>query len=459
MHTTDRPGPAHHHAHRPARLLAIAMALALLVLSACGGAEDAGGGSASEAGSGGAAEGGAEATLRLWHYEGANSAMGIAWDRAMEIFEEEHPGVTIEFEEKGFEQIQETASMVLNSDEAPDIMEYNKGNATAGLLSSQGLLTDLTPVVEERGWDGMLNESLATTARYDEQGTMGSGSWYGIPNYGEYVMVYYNQDVFEEHGVEVPTTLEELEAAMDTFVEAGVTPLALGATEYPAQQIWYTLALSQADRAFVDAFQLYVGEVDFHGPEMTFGAERMAQWVEAGYISQDATGINAEDMGVSFTNGTFPILISGSWWYGRFVDEITDFAWDSFLFPGNDLHLGSSGNLWVVPERSQNKDLAYDFIDITMREEIQNLLGNSGGVPVAADPGAITDEKSKKLVDNFNTVLESDGLSFYPDWPVPGYYDVLVAEVQELISGSKGPDEMLDGIAGPYQDHLATIQR
>ena len=25
--------------------------------------------------------------------------------------------------------------MVLNSDEAPDIMEYNKGNATAGLLS------------------------------------------------------------------------------------------------------------------------------------------------------------------------------------------------------------------------------------------------------------------------------------------------------------------------------------
>ena len=35
--------------------------------------------------------------------------------------------------------------MIINSDEGPDIMEYNKGNATAGLLSSQGLLTDLTP--------------------------------------------------------------------------------------------------------------------------------------------------------------------------------------------------------------------------------------------------------------------------------------------------------------------------
>jgi raffinose/stachyose/melibiose transport system substrate-binding protein len=457
MHDAPRPlttGPALPRTRRPVRTLSIALALALLVLTACGGAESADStGSASEGG-GEQAESG---TLRLWHYEGANSAMGIAWEEAMRQFEQAHPGVTVEFEEKGFEQIQETASMVLNSDEAPDIMEYNKGNATAGLLSSQGLLTDLTPVVEERGWDDMLNPSLATTARYDERGIMGSGNWYGVPNYGEYVMVYYNQDMFDEHGVEVPNTLEELEAAMDTFVEAGVTPLALGATEYPAQQIWYTLALSQADRSFVDAYQLYEGDVDFHGSEMTFGAERMAEWVDRGYISQDATGINAEDMGVSFTNGTFPILISGSWWYGRFVDEISDFAWDSFLFPGNDLHLGSSGNLWVVPERSENKELAYDFIDITMQEDIQNLLGNSGGVPVAADPEAITDEKSQKLVDNFNAILDNDGLAFYPDWPAPGYYDVLVAEIQELIAGNKTPDEALDGMSGPYEENLATI--
>jgi raffinose/stachyose/melibiose transport system substrate-binding protein len=440
-------------ARRRRGVLPVMLALALLVLAACGGAEPSGSGSE---GAGG--EQGEQTSLRLWHYEAPNSAMGIAWEEAISQFEESHPGVTVEFEEKGFEQIQETANMVLNSDEAPDIMEYNKGNATAGLLSSQGLLTDLTPVVEERGWDDALNASLATTARYNEQGIMGSGNWYGIPNYGEYVMVYYNQDMFDEHGVEVPTTLEEFEAAMDTFVEAGITPLAVGASEYPAQQIFYSLALSQADRSFVDAYQLYEGDVDFHGPELTFGAQRMAEWVDKGYISKDATGINAENMGVSFTDGTFPMLISGSWWYGRFVDEI-DFAWDTFLFPGNDLHPGSSGNLWVVPERSQNKELAYDFIEVTMQEDIQNLLGNSGGVPVAADPAAITDEKSKKLVENFTAILENDGLAFYPDWPAPGYYDVLVGGVQELISGAKSPEEVLDTIAGPYQEHRETLSQ
>jgi raffinose/stachyose/melibiose transport system substrate-binding protein len=78
------------------------------------------------------------AVLRLWHYEPPNSAMGIAWKQAIATFEKSHPGVTVKFEEKGFEQIQQNAGMILNSDEAPDIMEYNKGNATAGRCRSRG---------------------------------------------------------------------------------------------------------------------------------------------------------------------------------------------------------------------------------------------------------------------------------------------------------------------------------
>jgi hypothetical protein len=82
-------------------------------------------------------------------------------------------------------------------------------------------------------------------------------------------MVYYNQDLFTEHEAEVPTTLAEFEAVMDTFVAAGVTPLSVGGAEYPAQQIFYELALSQGDRVFVNDFQLYENPVDFHGPEMS----------------------------------------------------------------------------------------------------------------------------------------------------------------------------------------------
>src|SRR4051812_26614761 len=422
--------------------LLLATSLALTACSGSGSGEDKG----SDAKS-----------LTLWHYEGPTSAMGVAWNKAIEMFKASHPGVEVKFEEKSFEQIQQNAQMILNSDSAPDILEYNKGNATAGLLSKQGLLTDLTDEASKRGWDKALSSSLQTTAKYDDKGVMGSGKFFGVPNYGEYVEVYYNKDLFKKYNLQVPTTLDEFTKVMDAFVAKGVTPLSVGGAEYPAQQIFYELALSQADRSFVDDYQLYKNKVDFHGPQLTYAANTFADWVSKGYIAKNSAGIKADDMGVAWEQGKFPILISGSWWYGRFATEIKNFKWGTFLFPGNKLHPGSSGNIWVVPEKSKAKSLAYDFIDITMSPEIQNLLGNSGGLPVAADPASITDPKNKALIDQFNQVSAQDGLAFYPDWPAPGYYDVLVAGVQGLINGSKTPSAFLDEIAKPYNQNLSDI--
>lgn len=405
-----------------------------LLLTSCGGSDS------------GSSDG---KTLRLWHYEGPSSAMGIAWKEAIKEFEATHPGVKVKFEEKSFDQIQKTAPMVLNSSDAPDIMEYNKGNATAYLLSKQGLLTDLTQEATKRGWDKKLSPSVRTTSLYDTNGVMGSGKWFGVPNYAEYTLVYYNKDLFKKYGIAQPKTFAELTAAMDKFVAKGVTPLANGGAAYPAQQYLYQLALTKADRSWVDAYQLYKGRTDFHDAAWTYGADTFADWVKKGYFGKSSSGQNDEAAGVAFTSGKAPILFSGSWWYGRFTAE-SKFDWGTFLWPDSKLTLGSGGNLWVVPQGSKNKDLAYDFIDITMSKKIQNLLGNSGGVPVAADASAITDPRSKTLIDDFNTLSKNDGLAFYPDWPVPGFYDVLVSGTQKLITGSEKPDGYLSDLQEAY---------
>ncbi|PSL38005.1 carbohydrate ABC transporter substrate-binding protein (CUT1 family) [Labedella gwakjiensis] len=394
--------------------------------------------------------------LTLWHFESETSAMGIAWDEAIKTFEEE-TGATVEFEAKAFEQIRSTASQVLNSDEAPDILEYNKGNATAGLLASQGLLSSMDDAYEEYGWADKLAPSLQTTARYDESGIMGSGSYYGVPNYGEFVEVYYNVDMFEEAGLEIPTTIDEFEDVMQAFVDEGVTPLAESAAEYPLGQLWYQLALSKADRDWVDAYQLYTDDVDFEDEQISYATETVKDWTDKGYISADATGLKAEDAGTSFINGTYPIFFSGSWWHNRFTTEISDFDFGTFLFPESEMAPGSAGNMWVIPERAQNKDLAAEFIDITMRPEIQALIGNNGGVPVAADPADITDEKSAELIANFNTLTERDGLAFYPDWPTATFYDDLNAGLQELLNGTLSPAEVQQQLGEKYQSGVDDI--
>ncbi|WP_349903385.1 ABC transporter substrate-binding protein [Parafrigoribacterium humi] len=397
-------------------------------------------------------------TLTLWDYEDPTSAMGIAWNEAIKEFESE-TGAKVKYEAKSFEQIRSTASQVLNSNAAPDILEYNKGNATAGLLSSQGLLSNMNAAVKAYGWDKKLAPSLQTTARYDAKGVMGSGNWYGIPNYGEYVEVYYNKDMFKKYNIAVPKTLAEFEAALKTFKDNGVTPLAESAAEYPLGQLFYQLALSKADRSWVDDYQLYKGKVDWTGPELTYAANTIKDWVDKGYISKDAAGLKAEDAGTSWISGKYPIFYSGSWWYNRFTTQATSFDWGTFLFPGSKMAPGSSGNIWVVPANSKNKDLAYKFIDITMSKKIQNLMGNSGGIPVAADASAITDPKSKELIANFNTLTGQDGIGFYPDWPTPTFYDQLNAGLQELVNGTKSSKDVLSELGGEYQTGVDAITK
>ena len=164
--------------------------------------------------------------LKLWHYEGPDSAMGVAWNQAIKEFEATHPGVKVKFEEKGFEQIQKTAPMVLNSDDAPDIMEYNKGNATAGLLSKQGLLTDLSAEVTKRGWDKLLSPSVADHRQVRRQGRDGSAaSGTASRTTREYVDGLLQQGpVRRSTASRCPTTFEEFTAAMDTFSQEGRHP-------------------------------------------------------------------------------------------------------------------------------------------------------------------------------------------------------------------------------------------
>ena len=434
--------------HRARTVSTVALiAASTLTLTACVG------------GGGGSAPGGGDSddkTLTIWHYENDDSAMGQAWAKAIEIFEDEHPDVTVDVEKQTFEQIQKNAKIVLTGDDVPDVMEYNKGNATAGQLAAQGLLTPLTDAAEKNGWADKLSGSLQTTARYDENGLMGSGDWYGVPNYGEFVGVYYNKDMFEKAGLEVPTTLDELEQVMKAFKDDGVTPLAEAGAEYPMGQLWYELVLANADRDLVDQYQLFDGDVDFHGPEMTAATEKLDEWIKDGYIASDSAGLTAEDMGVSFMKGDYPMMVSGSWWFGRVVAEMKD-DWGQFNFPGNTLQVGSSGNLWVVPTNADSPSLAEEFIDTTLRPEVQDVLAQTGGLPVAGDPSTIDDDKTRELTENFQAILDDDGLAFYPDWPVPGYYDVIVSQLQSLVNQSKSPDQVLDGLESAYTDGKADL--
>jgi raffinose/stachyose/melibiose transport system substrate-binding protein len=387
-------------------------------------------------------------TFKIWWYEPADSAMGIAWKAALDEFQKKHPDVTVQFELKTFDQIVKSGNMILNSNQAPDLLEYNKGNGVAGLAASQGLMAPLDDVAKQRGWDKILTEASTQLGRYDEKGIYGSGPLVGIADYGEFVSVYYNKKMFEDNGVKVPTTLAEFEAAMDVFVKKGITPIAEAANDYPAQHLMYLFALSQADQAWVHNFQGVKGKLD--AAPFVYAGKKLQEWVDKGYLSKDSTALKADDMATLFKSGKSPMVVTGTWYSTPFGH--LDFPTGKFLFPGNKISPASTGNIWIVPTSAQNKELAYDFIDITLSKENQALLGNSGGLPIAADPAAITDPVAKEDATIFNQLIAQDGLGFYPDWPVPGFYDLMLKSTQAVIGKQITPEEFAKRIKDPFDE-------
>ena len=312
---------------------------------------------------------------------------------------------------------------------------------------------------EERGWTDQLPESMQTTARYDERGVMGSGSWYGVPNYGEFVTVYYNKDAVRgvrgrgaDHARRV--------RVRDGHLRRGRCDAAgVAGAEYPAGQLCYELALSQADRYFVNDYQLYTEDVDFQADPLKYGAETFDAWVKTGYIVHRRGEPQGRGHGRLLHQRHLPDdrlrLVVVRPVRRRRSPASTGASSTSPATRSTPARAATSGS---SPRTPTNEELAYDFIDITMRPEIQALLGNNGGLPSPADPATHRREEPGAHHERSTTVLDNDGLAFYPDWPVPGYYDVLVSAFQSLINQSKSPDEVLSQIGAAYDDGVAAIE-
>ena len=110
-----------------------------------------------------------------------------------------------------------------------------------------------------------------------------------------------------------------------------------------------------------------------------------------------------------------------------------------------------------MPANARSKELAYDFIDITMSQEVQGVLGQKGGLPVSGDPAAIEDAKTRTMTENFAAINAEDGLAFYPDWPVAGFYDQITSAMQSLINGSKTGDQVLADLKTAYEAGRAEL--
>ena len=141
-------------------------------------------------------------------------------------FMEKYPGITVECINIPTESEWLNSESVLMSDESsmPNIIQEYGGSRTAGYIE-QDLIVDMTPYYEQYPeWKARFNamgESLTDFSTYGYEGS------YGIPFTAYQVMLFYNEDILNENGID-PASIkswDDLMAACETLKANGVQPL------------------------------------------------------------------------------------------------------------------------------------------------------------------------------------------------------------------------------------------
>lgn len=206
---------------------------------------------------------------------------------------------------------------------------------------------------------------------------------YGLPYAANAAGILYNEDMFVEHGWEIPETWDEFIALCDTIEEEGIVPIYLGFKDtWTCLAPWNALAVGLTDSDVYN--QVNKGNTTFE-KEYKEVAEKMKMLLN--YAEPNPYAYSYNDACTAFARGEAAMYTIGSYAVPQIKSVNPDMNINSFTFPANELkednvlNSGIDLNFAVMKERSEKKEAIYEVLSFLYEDEtIQIYLDDQGGI-------------------------------------------------------------------------------
>jgi len=393
-------------------------------------------------------------TLHIIGSERTYPGEADAWDEVIADFEEEY-GVTVEVKWQGawneIPQMLETARM---AGEPVDISSAGAGLVNTTLVRS-GIAMDLTEYIQP--FESRFSEGSFLAYTID-------GKVWGIP-YGasSTTGMLYNKTMFDELGLEEPTTYEELvEVSQVIAEEKGIIPMIHDGKAPWFWPIWFFEAYAQTtgNNSIQSVVDFLSGNKQFTGPEEIAAFEKIAQFYEDGILTQESLDTDTDAKFAVFAQEQAAMFYAGTWHLAPVRAVVGDaFEIGIFEFPivvegSISQHGGGPGDCFIIPSFADpaNYGLSRQFFEFISRpENATKILSNRDplGPSIAAVPSTETEPLANELVEEFypNTITFLDWI-----WPVE-VNDAFVAGIPAVLSGNMTAEEATQRV----QDALETL--
>mgnify|MGYP000805410447 CR=1 FL=1 len=261
-------------------------------------------------------------TLTMWSMWNSTEPQGQVIQEAADAFKEK-TGATINIEWKG-RDINTIIQAALESNEKIDIFEDDYSRIAKNY---KDYCYDLTDMAKAANYDA------TSYACFNEVATEWAGFLPCVTEQPQVGGVFYNQDIFDDCGISVPTTWDEFLDCCQKIKDAGYDPITVDDAYQQSMYGHYLAMIKDVD---------WVGELltDKTGklwddPAILQMAEDFQELREKGYFAKSVgSNVFPAAQNGEFAMGTAAMYYNGSWLPNE-VAEITgdDFQWGAMFFP------------------------------------------------------------------------------------------------------------------------------
>ena len=320
----------------------------------------------------------APVTLTIWHNWGPDDAKGPAMKAILADFMKANPSITIKDEVYVDADIPLKVETASTAKQEPDLVFVQRVGDVYTWTDSGVTL----PVNDWLTQWGLADKfKPVAVSNY----TQADGKIQAFPLEGYVWPIWYNTKVFAAAGVPIPTTTDDLLAAVKKIRAAGDQPII--ASNDGMGQYLFTLIM-QTVMTDDEAIQC-IGKGDWTVPDCIKGVQLFVQLRDAGAFVDGVEGIDYPTANTKFGAGKVAMSHFGAWEFGapEVATVVPDVQLGGFPLPAGSPHklpiyysAFSAKGIWVTPNGATKLDAVKTFIQYFYQPSVMAQFVEQAGM-------------------------------------------------------------------------------
>lgn len=332
--------------------------------------------------------------LSVWVPTGSND---VWFQSVVEEFEAAHPLISLNVEVQDYNEYYTILKTALMSGEGPDVTWC--AASAIGEYIDAGYAMDITALFDQYGWKEPLGEDVVKQVQND-------GKNYYLPVDAPIGGIYYyNKDVFQDLGLDVPGTDDEFVDVCQKLRDAGYIACAAGNKDlYIFQHTFENTLLAELDGEELTTYLLSPMEFDFTCSASVEAMSRLYKYFDE-IFAEGANAMSIADTESLMASGKAAIVQKDSYWLAKdrlsskmpkLGEEIGTFFMPAESAGEKRAYAAGVNATYAIMKDTEHVDAAAELLDFLISDEGQKLGAEAGMAPLS---------RSVELDDNVGVVM------------------------------------------------------